>query len=267
MKEGGASWQEIAAELRPCFVEHGLVPTSGKHPCRLAAGRAADHKHPLRMGRRGERADAFACRFRIHGAVDRRIGLDAAHAAFLAAEAGADLLGPAAADLLHDIRVCQKRTAERDDVAGAILEFLAGKRSLAPVPDHALEAEAERDREVPAAGLGNLLADLLREAQAVLERSAMLVVAAGEERDRELVDQAALVHGMDFDAIEACALGIEGAFAEGGDNAMDLVCRERSAGLVEPAVGNGGGCHRREPAEVLGDGDTAKSAAHHQEDL
>ena len=255
----------------------------------------------------------------VHGTVDEREALDAAHAAFLAADAGADLVDVAGANLLHDVGVSQSGTAEAHDVAGAVieafergigvihatghddgdgdvllhdpgerairgllhvhgrmvpppgvvgarvdiegiiavfleqlgcgdalldvaaplLELLTGKRALAEVLDHALEAEAHGHGIVLAAGTSNLLADLAGKAQAVLEAAAVLVGTVVEERDRELINEVALVDGVDLDAVEAGALRVEGTLAEAGYDSVDLVHRERSAHLVDPAVRDG----------------------------
>ena len=153
------------------------------------------------------------------------------------------------------------------DVAAFFDEALAGQGALAPVLDHALDAEAQRHGETLAAARLDLLHDLAGKAQAVLQGAAVGVVAQVEHGDGELVEQVTLVHGVYLDAVKAGALCVGRAIAEGFDDAVDLLHRQRAADLVQPTVRYGRGRHRRELAQVGGDGHAAKAGGHHQEDL
>ena len=81
---------------------------------------ATDDKHALCLQHGIIGSHALACRLRIHRTVDHGILLNAAHAALLAGDTGADAFTFAAAKLVHVIGVRQQWAAKTDDIAHAV---------------------------------------------------------------------------------------------------------------------------------------------------
>lgn len=134
-------------------------------------------------------------------------------------------------------------------VAAEFLELLAGDGALEEVLRLGDDGVTQGDGEVRSGFLLDLLDDIGGEAQAVLQRAAVLVGTVVEVRDGELVESVALVDGVDLDAVDTGLAQELGGLAEGGDALLDLLNGQR-LGLVVllPAVGRVGGGG----AEVLG---------------
>ena len=94
-------------------------------PC----GTASDDEHLFLLNCGSQCSDPFPGSLRIDRAVYHRIFLDPAHAAFLAADAGADAVELFRPDLCDDVRVRQQRTSETDDIADPVFDtFQRGVR-------------------------------------------------------------------------------------------------------------------------------------------
>ena len=128
--------------------------------------------------------------------------------------------------------------AELDEVG------LVRHGALAPRLGLGHDGVAQRHREVGAGLTLDLLHDLDREAEAVLERAAVFVGAVVPVGHGELVKQVALVHGVDLDAVDAGGAQLLGGLAEGVDHVLDLLDRQRAGhDVLLPAVrhlGRGG---------------------------
>ena len=68
----------------------------------------------------------------------------------------------------------------------------------------------------------------------------------GIYRLRQLIQQVALVDGVDLHPVKAASLGVVGTVSEGFHDAADLLHRQGTADFVQPAMRDGGGSHRRE---------------------
>ena len=131
------------------------------------------------------------------------------------------------------------------DVAALLLELLTGHGAHPQVLDHRLGGEAQLDGEVLARARVDRVDDLAGEAEPVLQRPAVLVGPVVEQGDRELVQQVALVDGMDLDPVETGLPGHRPGDAELGDDAVDLLHGHLPAGDARvPPVGDGRGRHR-----------------------
>ena len=152
-------------------------------------------------------------------------------------------------------------------ITADLLEFLAGQSADTPVLHHALGAVTQSNREVLAAAALDFFHDLLGKTQAVFQASAVLVGTVVKQGNGKLVDQVALVHRMNLHAVKASTLGVVSTVAELLHDGMNLFHGEGAAGFIQPAVRDGGGCHRRELAQVGGDGHTAETAGQLQKHL
>lgn len=120
--------------------------------------------------------------------------------------------------------------------------LLAGQGPFAEVLSFGDDAVPQRDREVrPTGGLDGL-DDLHGEAVAVLKAAAVLVGAHVDVFQRELIQQIALVDGMDLYAVHARFLEQQRALGKGVHELADLPHGHLAGGdLVAPAVGRGAG--------------------------
>ena len=82
-----------------------------------------------------------------------------------------------------------------------------------------------------------------------------------------MVQQIPFMHGVNFDAVEACPLGVDGSDSEHPDDVPNLLLRQGAAGFVQPPVGNGRRRHGRMVAQIGGDGHPSEARTHLQEDL
>ena len=115
-----AGFVQRASQTAGGFVNDRLVAADGEHAGGLAAGNAAaDDDDLLFAEHRIIGKGALAGALGVDGAVDHGVALDAAHAALLTADAGADVRGLSGAELVHIVGVGEQRTAERDDIADA----------------------------------------------------------------------------------------------------------------------------------------------------
>ena len=72
---------------------------------------------------------------------------------------------------------------------------------------------------------------------------------------------------MNLHTVKACALRIVSPVTERLHDTVNLLHRQRPAGLVKPPVRNLRRCHRRKFPQIRGNRHTPEAARHHQEDL
>ena len=130
-------------------------------------------------------------------------------------------------------------------VAAELLKVgLVRHRALAPGLGLGDDGVTQGHREVGAGLTLDLLHDLDREAETVLERAAVLVGAVVPVGHGELVKQVALVDSVDLDAVDAGSAQLLGGLAEGAHHVLDLLDGQRAGhDVFLPAVrdlGSGG---------------------------
>ncbi len=118
------------------------------------------------------------------------------------------------------------------------------------VPHLLVADEADADDEVARHAGPHRLEDAGPEAQAVVERAAVVVGAMVEQRRQELMDEVA-VGGMDLDAVEARLGAVNGRGREGIDELVDLVDGEGLRWLL--VLGDRGGGERGQLRPSAGD--------------
>ena len=130
-------------------------------------------------------------------------------------------------------------------IAAELLEVgLVRHRAFAPGLGLGDDGVTQGHREVGAGLTLDLLHDLDREAETVLERAAVLVGAVVPVGHGELVKQVALVDSVDLDAVDAGSAQLLGGLAEGVHHVLDLLDGQRAGhDVFLPAVrdlGSGG---------------------------
>ena len=122
--------------------------------------------------------------------------------------------------------------------------FLAGERALTEALCFGNDTVPQRNREILAARLFYRADYLHREAVAVFERAAVFVRALVDIFKRELIEQIALVHGMNLNAVHARLLQKRGTFCKGFHKFVYFGHGHLPRGdFIRPAVGRraGGG--------------------------
>lgn len=117
-------------------------------------------------------------------------------------------------------------------VAADLDIILAGHRALAEalcLADHGI---AQGNGIIVPAGGFDCGDHLDGETVAVFETAAVFVGAVVGVPERELVEEIALVHGMDFDAVDACLLALQRRHSVGMDDFFDLLARQGAAGDI-----------------------------------
>ena len=152
-------------------------------------------------------------------------------------------------------------------ITALFLKLLAGQRPLTQGFDKTLGTVPQDHWEIlPATGL-DLLHNLPGETQPVFQAAAVLVGAVVEQGDGKLVDEVALMDGVDLHAVKSCPLSVVSSLAEAADQGVDLLHGQLPAYLVQPAVLDGRGGHRRKLPQIGGDGHPAEAAGHLQKNL
>ena len=113
-----------------------------------------------------------------------------------------------------------------------LIELLAGHGTGVEALGHGDDRIPERDREILAADFFDLLDDLTGEPQPVLQRTAVRVGPVVGVGHGELVEQVALVDGVDLDAVDADLLAPQSGLSEGVDEPRDHLGREVEHGDV-----------------------------------
>ena len=127
-------------------------------------------------------------------------------------------------------------------VAARLDILLAGQRALPEALGLRDDGIAQRHREIRAAGGLDGLDDLGGEAVAVFKTSAILIRALVDVVERELVEQIALVHGMDLHAVDARVLQELRAFGERVNEFLNFRLRHLARRqLIRPPVGRRAG--------------------------
>ena len=151
------------------------------------------------------------------------------------------------------------------NVAAHLLELFARQAALQPVLDEALDRIAQRHRVVLAAARLDRVNDFGGKAQPVLQAAAVFVGALVEHGDGELVEQVALVDGVDLDPVESGSLGDFRGVGELADVGPDLDVGELAADHARrPAVRNRRRAHRRSVHEA-GNADPSEAGGKLQE--
>ena len=123
------------------------------------------------------------------------------------------------------VEVVDARIGQYGKLRQRVLERDAG------IADHLVVGQRDADRVVVADLGAHGPADLEREAAAVLDAAAVLVVAAVVEAAQELADQPA-VRSVDLDAVQPGGLDVPGRARVVRDDLVDLALAEREGALA-----------------------------------
>ncbi|MNI09541.1 hypothetical protein D3C73_626170 [compost metagenome] len=118
---------QIAAQTAALLMQAHLMAAKRGHACRLTACRAAaDNQHPFRLPGLADGVILFASARRINGAGNGRKRCQSAHTALLAGQARTNPLDLTRPDFVGNIRICQQRTAQGNQIGCAVTNRVAG---------------------------------------------------------------------------------------------------------------------------------------------